>query len=144
MALSFEVICAVVPCAATTAGPDAIPVIHGAKAHCPRPHQPNSKLRANYIANDPVLSSIEIKALRCENAKLRRVNAQKVFIRDLEMNGKRVDAKEFTRTRAVIHIMVGAVQNVLSSRSSEEDLKLFRIHKDHLDALFQNGGTVKF
>ena len=50
--------------------------------------------------------------------KLRRANAQKVLVRDLKVNE-----------------MGGAVQNSLSSRGSEEELKLWRVHKDQLDAV---------
>ena len=36
--------------------------------------------------------------------------------------------------------MDAAVQNTLSSRGSKKELEVWRIHKDHLDTVFQNGG----
>ena len=55
---------------------------------CPRSSQPKSKFCFGYIVNDPALVIIEIKALCCENTKLRKANARKVFVRNLKVNGK--------------------------------------------------------
>jgi hypothetical protein len=62
-------------------------------------------MRVNYIANDPALASIEINFICGANT-----NSQKVFVCAVKVNGKVMDADQFTQTRVAVHIMDDAVQ----------------------------------
>ena len=84
---------------------------HANTTHRLHPSRLHSSTRVDYIANNPALASIEIKALRGKNAKLMRMNAQKLFLRDLKVNGKLVDAKEFT------HVKCSAIVALISLRT---------------------------
>ena len=111
------------------------------RAHSPHPDRAKNKTKIGIIAKDPALADIEIRALRAENAALRKENAQKVFEKDLKESGVWMRRSEALKAKKAISIANDSVVEVLQKGGAEEELELWQIHKERLDEVYAKGGT---
>ena len=83
---------------------------------------------------------IEIEAPREENQRLRYDNAQKVFEKDMKENCE-MARTELEQVKKGMDLMNTTIESVLEDGGSHEELEIWHLHKEHINKVYENGGT---
>ncbi|KAL9182387.1 hypothetical protein ACHAXT_013039 [Thalassiosira profunda] len=110
------------------------------RSHNPQPERAHRKTRIEYIAGDPALASIEIRALRDREKELMREKARMVFVSDLNKHGIHVTRTKLDQIRVAVDKMDSVITTALEEGGAQEELEVWRLHKQHLDQVHANGG----
>ena len=111
------------------------------RSHAPQPSVMSSKTNAQYIVANPTNARLEIERLRHNVKGLRRARAREIFCCDLATNGRAVDGLELAQVRGAFNATNAAIQPSLLEGGAVKDLKLLRIHKEHLDRVSSIGAS---
>ena len=117
--------------------------VYIAKQHKPRVELADRKTNIRYIAGNPELAEMEIRFLRGYIDKLKRENAKKVFVSDLEKIGIKLKGKRLARVVKAVDMMDGEIVKRLEESGDTEHLELWQIHREHLNATYEKGGKKK-
>ena len=102
------------------------------------------RTRIDYIARDAAKAEAEIRRLRAENKRLeRRQKVKAVHDMEMEEHGIKLKGKKLAQTVAGINIMSPTIEAKLEEAGDEEARELWMIHRESLNAQYENGGKKK-
>jgi len=111
--------------------------------HGPITQVPNRKSRIDYIAQNPAKAELEIRHLRAENKRLNAQLARDVMNQHLEERGAKIRNKKLERTVEGVNIMSPTIEKALEDGGDVEALELWKIHREHLNKQYENGGKKR-
>lgn len=111
--------------------------------HSPTTQLPNRKSRIDYIAQNPQKAELEIRHLRAELKRLNAQLARDVMNQHLEERGAKIRNKKLERTVEGVNIMSPTIEKALEDGGDVEALELWKIHREHLNKQYENGGKKR-